>query len=155
MIHSPTYFCTACFANIILDALGIFSSIKEYPSIWAIYKNYALSKLEDATFKVRGASFYVSNLNPKEAEKELKALQRFIPILNILRNLVNSIQDNEFCEACYARDFKDAANEFFDAVNMLYDNLLNVANIHSSYQLSMPVLAVDWDSQEDEHWDNY
>jgi hypothetical protein len=52
-------------------------------------------------------------------------------------------------------EFKIAALDFFDTVDFLYANLQDIADIHSTYKISKPVLATDWDAVEDEHWDNY
>jgi hypothetical protein len=29
------------------------------------------------------------------------------------------------------------------------------ADVHDAYKASLKVLSVDWDSPEDDHWDNY
>lgn len=45
--------------------------------------------------------------------------------------------------------------DFFDTSDVLHFILHEIEDVHSSYKLSIPVLAVDWDSNEDEHWNNY
>ena len=63
--------------------------------------------------------------------------------------MIEPIDDREF------QNFKIAALEFFDTVDFLQDNLQDIASIHSSYEMSLATLSEDWDSKQDQHWDNY
>ena len=141
MIHNLTY------STDILDTFGVLSSFSFAETIWTKYEKYAIPKIEDATLKLRGALFYIKDLTSKQAQKELKSLDQIIPIFCKLRGRLQSIDNREF------KRFKDTAIEFFDTVDLLHDNLQDIAQIHSSYEMSMPVLANDWDSKEDDHWD--
>lgn len=143
MIHNLTY------STNILDTIGVLSSFSFAEPIWTKYEKYAIPKIEDATLKIRGSMFYIKDLTPKQAEKELKSLDQIIPIFCKLKSMLESIDDREI------KHFKDTAIEFFDTVDLLHDNLQDVAQIHHSYKMSMPVLAGDWDSKEDDHWDKY
>jgi hypothetical protein len=63
--------------------------------------------------------------------------------------VIEPIEDREFSE------FKMAALDFFDSVDFLYASLQDIADLHSSYETSKPVIATDWDNDVDEHWNNY
>ena len=143
MVHKLTYLTN------IFDTFGVLSSFSFAETIWTRYEKYAIPKIEDATLKLRGSLFYVKDLTTSQAKKELKSLDQIIPILGKFRSMLEQIDDQE------SKHFRDTAIEFFDTVDLLHDNLQDVAQIHSSYEMSMPVLAGDWDSKEDEHWDKY
>lgn len=143
MVHNLTY------STNILDTFSVLSSFNLAESIWDKYEKYAIPKIEDATIKLRGSLFYIKDLTPKQAEKELKTLNQIIPVLYTSKEMLSSIEEKEF------QNFKNTAIEFFDTVDLLHDNLQDIAKIHSFYEISMSVLSEDWDSTEDQHWDNY
>lgn len=143
MVHNLTY------STNILDTFSVLSSFNLAESIWDKYEKYAIPKIEDATIKLRGSLFYIKDLTPKQAEKELKTLNQIIPVLYTSKEMLSSVEDKEF------QNFKNTAIEFFDTVDLLHDNLQDIAKIHSFYEMSMSVLSEDWDSKEDQHWDNY
>lgn len=143
MVHNLTY------STNILDTFSVLSSFNLAESIWDKYEKYAIPKIEDATVKLRGSLFYIKDLTPKQAEKELKTLNQIITVLYKFKEMLNAIEDKEF------QDFKNTAIEFFDTVDLLHDNLQDIAQIHNFYEMSMPVLSEDWDSKADQHWDNY
>jgi hypothetical protein len=143
MVHNLTY------STNILDTFSVLSSFSLAESIWDKYEKYAIPKIEDATIKLRGSLFYIKDLTQKQAEKELKTLNQIIPVLYTSKEMLSSIEDREFL------DFKNTAIEFFDTVDLLHDNLQDIAQIHNFYEMSMSVLSEDWDSKEDQHWDNY
>ncbi len=82
-------------------------------------------------------------------DSELKSLTQIVTVLYTFKEMLNSIEDKEF------KDFKNAAIEFFDTVDLLHDNLQDIAQIHNFYKMSMSVLSEDWNSKEDQHWDKY
>ncbi|PCJ24518.1 MAG: hypothetical protein COA97_09200 [Flavobacteriales bacterium] len=143
MVHNLTY------STNILDTFSVLSSFSLAESIWDRYEKYAIPKIEDATIKLRGSLFYIKDLTPKQAEKELNSLNQIITVLYTFKEMLNSIEDKEF------KDFQNTAIEFFDTVDLLHDNLQDIAQIHNFYEMSMSVLSEDWDSKEDQHWDNY
>jgi hypothetical protein len=133
----------------ILESLGVLSSFNIAESIWKKYEQFAVSKIIDSTIRLRGSLFYLKDVTPSQADKELTAISPLMPVLTKLRTAIEPIDEHEY------RDFKHAAINFFDTVDLLYANLQEIADVHYSYKLSKPVLARDWDSKEDEHWDNY
>jgi len=143
MVHGLMY------SSNILDTFGVLSSFSFAETIWNKYEKYAIPKIADATLKVRGALFYIKDLTAKQAEDELSSLERILPIIGKFKSTIEPIDGQEF------QHFRNAAFEFFSAINLLHLNLQDVAQIHSSYEMSMPVLANDWDSKEDDHWDKY
>lgn len=143
MVHGLTY------STVILDTFGVLSSFNFADKIWEKYEQYAIPKIEDATLKVRGSMFYIKDMSPKQAEKELKSLNQLIPILHQFQGVFEANDNHDF------KRFKKTVLEFFEALDLLHDNLQDVAQVHSSYKQSIPVLADDWDSREDNHWDNY
>lgn len=143
MIHDLTY------STSILDTLGVLSLFSFADTIWTKYEMYAIPKIEDTTLKLRGSLYYVKNLTPDQAKEELNSLNQFIQILYDFWDVLESVNDNKI------ENFKSTALEFFGVVDQLQDNLEDVAQIHSSYEMSIPVLANDWDRKEDDHWNNY
>ncbi len=47
---------------------------------------------------------------------------------------------------------EQSGQEMMDCVNREFNE---IEDIHSSYKISAPVLATDWDSEADKHWDEY
>ena len=137
------------YSSSIFESLGVLSSFNIAETIWEKYEKFAIPKIKDSIIKIRGSVYYLKDLTPNEASKELNSISPLIPVLSKLRTVIESINDREF------HDFRTVAFEFFDTVDFLYFNLQDIADIHSSYELSKPVLATDWDSNEDEHWNNY
>ncbi len=133
----------------ILESLGVLSSFNIVESIWEKYEKFAIIKIKDSTVNLRGALYYLKDLSPSQAAKEMNAISPLIPVLSKLRTVIEPINSSEF------HDFKIAAMDFFDTVDFLFANLQDIADIHSSYEASKPVLATDWDRNEDEHWNNY
>ena len=70
MAHSLSY------STSILDTFSILASFSPAGVIWDKYEKYAIPKIEDATLKIRGSLFYLKDLTPKQAEKELKSLDK-------------------------------------------------------------------------------
>ncbi len=137
------------YSTSILDTFSILASFSPAGVIWDKYEKYAIPKIEDATLKIRGSLFYLKDLTPKQAEKELKSLDKIILVLNKYKDMLYSIDDKEYIH------FKNVTIEFFNTIDLLHNNLIDIANVHASYELSMTALSKDWDSQEDQHWDNY
>jgi len=143
MVHNLTY------SVYILESLGVLSSFNIAETIWEKYEKFAIQKIKESTVKLRGSLYYLKDLTPGQAAEEAKSISSFIPVLAKLRTVIEPIDDRAF------KAFKSTALDFFDTVDFLYANLQDVADIHSAYELSKPVLATDWDSSEDEHWNNY
>lgn len=143
MVYSLT------FTTNILESLGVLSSFNIAETIWEKYEKFAIPKIKDSTIKLRGSLYYLKDLSPNEASKELNSISPIIPVLSKLRTVIEPIDNREF------RDFKIAALDFFETVDFLYFNLQDIADVHSFYDLSKQVLASDWGSNEDEHWNNY
>lgn len=143
MVYNLTY------STSILESLGVLSSFNFAESIWEKYEKFAIPKIKESTIKLRGSIFYLKDLTPTKASKEANSIGSLIPVLAKLRTVIEPINDKEF------KEFKIAALDFFETVDFLYANLQEIADIHTTYELSKPVLAADWDAVEDEHWDNY
>ncbi|MCA9750333.1 MAG: hypothetical protein KC414_14585 [Romboutsia sp.] len=143
MAHSLSY------STSILDTFSILASFSPAGVIWDKYEKYAIPKIEDATLKIRGSLFYLKDLTPKQAEKELKSLDKIILVLNKYKDMLYSIDDKEYIH------FKNVTIEFFNTIDLLHNNLMDITNVHASYELSINTLSKDWDSEEDQHWDNY
>ena len=143
MEHSLTY------SNSIFDALSVLSSFSLTETIWNKYEKYAIRKINDATVTIRGSLIYVKDLTSKQAQKELLSLENLMPVLNNLRNSLEPIDDPGLYK------FKSVSIEFLDIVVQLYENIQDIALVHSNYEMSMPVLSNDWDKEENNHWDNY
>jgi hypothetical protein len=133
----------------ILESLGVLSSFNIAESIWEKYEQFAISKIKESTVNLRGSLYYLKDLTPEKAAKEAESISPLMPVLSKLRASIEPIADKEI------KDFKIAAIDFFDTVDFFYTNLQDIADIHSAYEISKPVLASDWDSSQDEHWNNY
>lgn len=140
---------THSYSTSIFDTLGVLSSVNFAGKIWEQYEKYAISKIKDSTFILRGYLYYLKDFSPTQANKELYSIRSIIPVLLDLRRVIENIEDREY------RNYKVAAIEFLDTVDFLYSNLQDIADVNSSYKLSQSVLALDWDKEEDEHWNNY
>ncbi|MEZ4929805.1 MAG: hypothetical protein R2777_07325, partial [Chitinophagales bacterium] len=90
MAHSLSY------STSILDTFSILASFSPAGVIWDKYEKYAIPKIEDATLKIRGSLFYLKDLTPKQAEKELKSLDKIILVLNKYKDMLYSIDDKEY-----------------------------------------------------------
>ena len=143
MVYNLTYSIS------ILESIGVLSSFNIAESIWEKYEKFAIPKIKESTVKLRGSLYYLKDLTPSQAAKEANSISSLIPVLAKLRAVIEPIDNKDF------KEFKIVALDFFDTVDFLYTNLHDIADIHSSYELSKLVLAIDWDSREDEHWDNY
>ena len=143
MVYELTY------STSIFESLGVLSSFSISETIWEKYEKFAIPKVKESTIKLRGSLYYLKELTPSEASKELNSISPLIPVLSKLKTVIEPIDDREFHE------FRTVALDFFDTVDSLYSNLQDIADVHSAYELSKPVLATDWDSNEDEHWNNY
>jgi hypothetical protein len=133
----------------ILESFGILSGFPVAEAIWRTYAAFAIPKISESTVRLRGALYYLKDLTPEQAGEELGTIEPFMPVLFNLRTGIEEMDNPDF------QDFKQAALDFFDTVNLLFSNLQDLAAVHASYELSQPVLAVDWDRQEDDHWDTY
>ncbi len=143
MVHNLTY------STSIFESLGVLSSFNITETIWEKYEKFAISKIKDSTLKLGDSLYYLKELSPVEASNELNAISPLIPIFSKLKTAIECIDDRKFDE------YKTAALDFLELIDFLYSNLQDLADTHSSYELSKPVLATDWDSREDEHWNNY
>ena len=143
MVYNLTY------STSIFESLGVLSSFSISETIWEKYEKCAITKIKESTIKIRGSFYYLKELTPNEASKELKSIGTLIPVLSKVRKAIEPIDDREFHE------FRTVALDFFETVDFLYFNLQDIADVNSSYNLTKPVLATDWDSKEDEHWNNY
>jgi hypothetical protein len=143
MVYNQTY------STSILESLGVLSSFNIAETIWEKYEQFAIPKIKESTVKLRGSLYYLKDLTPSQGAKEAKSISTLIPVLAQLRTVIEAIDEKEF------KEFKNAALDFFDTVDFLYSSLQDIADEHSSYELSKPVLATDWEAREDEHWDNY
>lgn len=143
MVYNLTY------STSILESLGVLSCFNITETIWEKYEKFAIPKIKESTVKLRGSLYYLKDLTPTQAAKEATSISSLILVLAKLRTVIEPIDDRAF------KEFKISALDFFDTVDFLYSNLQDIADIHSSYELSKPVLATDWDNNKDEHWNNY
>lgn len=133
----------------ILEIFGVLSSFSLADAFWKNYESFAIPKIKNSTLKLRGSLFYIKDLSHKQAQKELQTISQLVPVINKLKAMIETVNDEEF------RAFKTATLEFFETLDVLYEDLSEIADVHGSYKSSMPVLKGDWDSDADAHWDNY
>jgi len=140
---------TLSYTTSIWESLGILSGFNIAETIWEKYEKFAIPKIKDSTIKLRGSIYFLKDLTPNQAVKEAESISSLIPVFSKLRAVIEPVEDKEF------KEFRNAALEFFDTFDFFYACLQEIADIHSSYELSKPVLANDWDCIEDEHWNSY
>jgi len=143
MVYNQSY------TTSIFESLGILSSLDITRNIWEKYEKFAVPKIKDSTIKLRGSLYYLKDISPAQASSELNSINTLIPVLSKLRSVIETINIQEH------QEFKNAALDFFDTVDFLHSNLQEIADIHSSYEISKSVLASDWVNEADEHWNNY
>jgi len=137
------------FSNSILESLGVLSSFNISETIWEKYEMFAIAKIKESTIKLRGTQFYLKDLTHTQASKELLTIGPILQVLSKFKTIIEQIENREY------KEFKMVALEFFNTVDFLVSNIQEIADIHSSYKLSENVLSIDWDKEEDEHWNNY
>ncbi len=133
----------------IFESFGAISGFSYVEGIREKYEAFAVSKIQDATLKLRGAQHFLKEMTPGQARHELTLIEPVAPVLKELKYSVDRIDKREFLLLV------KTAYDFFESVDLIINGLQDVAGVHSTYQASMPVLAADWDSKEDEHWNNY
>ena len=133
----------------IFSILGILASFDLTQSIWDSYEKYAISQIEESIYKTKGLSYFINELPQEQVKNELKNLTKIISILNSFKETIIQIDDEKFLL------FKKKSLFLINLINELYINLNEIEDIHSSYKISAPVLATDWDSEADKHWDEY
>lgn len=95
----------------ILESFGILSGFPVAEAIWRTYAAFAIPKISESTVRLRGALFYLKDLTPEQAGEELSTIAPCMPLLFNLRTDIEEM-DNP--------DFKQAALDFFDTVNLLF-----------------------------------
>jgi hypothetical protein len=133
----------------IFESLGVISGFNVAESIWEKYEKFAICKVKESTIKIRGSLYYVKEFSPARVERELNSIRPILLVLGKLRSKIKNNNDPDLIE------FKRAVMDFFETVDVLCQSLEDLATSNSEFELSKPVLAVDWDSKEDDHWDNY
>ncbi len=137
------------FSNGILDTFSVLSSFNLANAIWSNYERYAVPKIEESTIKLRGSLFYIKDLTPTQAKKEIIYLEQVLPLFSSFKEKFENIEGEDF------RRFQKTVLEFYEAIYLFYNNLQDIANVNDSYFISHEVLGKDWERSEDDHWDNY
>ncbi len=135
--------------NCLFEALGVFSGIKTQHPLWIDYEKFALQKIKDSIVVLRGAIFYAKELTDAEARKEVYVVASSLSFFHDFRTLLESDSIKTSTE------FKVAALELINVVDELLICLREITEVTPSYEYSLPVLSVDWECKEDDHWNNY
>lgn len=135
--------------NCLFEILGVFSGIKTQHPLWIDYENFALQKIKDSIVVLRGAIFYAKELTDAEARKEVHVVASSLSFFHNFRSLLESDSIKTSTE------FKVAALELISIVDELLTCLREITEVTPSYEYSLPVLSVDWECKEDDHWNNY
>ena len=93
------------FSSSIFESLGVLSTFNIVETIWDDYERFAIPKVKESTLKLRGSLYYLKDLSPKEAGKELNILNPIMPILSTVRNIIEPLQD---------KDIQDFLIDYFD-----------------------------------------
>ncbi len=97
------------------------------------------------------SNFYINDYSDKE-------LKRIIKTFSFLLNTLESIKDENIFNAETQKEilisYKNIEN-IIDLINFYMSEKDEKENLNDSYLFSTPVLADDWDSQEDKQWDKF
>jgi hypothetical protein len=135
--------------NCLFEILGVFSGIKTQHPLWIDYENFAKQKIKESIVVLRGAIFYAKELTDAEARKEVQVVASSLSFFHNFRTLLESDSIKTSTE------FKVAALELISIVDELLTCLREITEVTPSYEYSLPVLSVDWECKEDDHWNNY
>ena len=133
----------------LLETFGAIGSFSLSQMIWSKYEKFAVPKIEAGTVSLRGTMSYFNGVSEAEARKIVDILDPLIETLTSMEPLISEIDEEEYMR------FKSAALEYFATLKQAQELLFESAYPHYSYQISQKVLAEDWDTSENEIWDNY
>lgn len=140
---------TLTYSTRIFGVFGALSFLNKSESIWKKLLSMAIDTIKETTEILHKDAYKSIELDCKEAEIELDKLQPFVKTIDDSRILVESLTDNDLAE------FKEVTIEFLNAFEMLYDTLQDNAFVHAHYHISTLNNDDDWNSPENDHWDNY
>lgn len=135
--------------NSLFETFGAIGSFSLSQMVWSKYEKFAVPKIEAGTVSLRGAMSYFNGLSEAEAHKILDSFGSLIETLASIEPQIREIEDDKFSH------FRNAALEYFDTLKQAQELLFETAYPHYSYQMSEKVLAEDWDTPENDIWDNY
>ena len=109
----------------------------------------AMARMSSIVESVEKQIEQVVDLSPEEASREFKALAKIAPWLQEIEARVKADDDPER-QALQAISLK-----FYERMRWLSDDLFDVAVSLNPSAASMKSLNQVWDSEADQHWDNY
>lgn len=132
----------------VAQTLGLLSSFQFAENIWKQHQAYVINHVTEATIKLRGINYYLPQVSIEEAQQIVHHLEEIIPTIDKVFILIENIQEHKLSI------FKQRAIEFIELIRIVYQNLIDISDQHICYKISTPVFAQDWDSEEDQRWDN-
>jgi len=132
----------------IIDSMNMIYSFGVYESMKDEYVKIALVKLQESLMALRGSLYYLKDLTPEQAQRELKFVEVVIPVLEKIQFKISAM-NVEYDE------LRKVSSEFVETIQEVYFGLREIADVNESYTLSAPVLAEDWEHPDNDHWDNY
>lgn len=131
MVHNLTYSAS------IFNTLGVLSSVSFTETIWSKYEKYAVKTLKKSTYKFKELLSSVDKLSINELIKQFEILDQLMPVLNKQRENIEPINDTHF------RNFKNAAIEFFNIVDLLFDTVHTEIHKHPYNDETLAALEED------------
>lgn len=105
----------------IFDAFISISSFSMGEMFWEKYQKHTIPKIKQSIMTIKGARSMVKDLTPKQAKKELAALDKIKPAVLKVWKDVEKINQNDFTH------FKNETIAFFEELNLLYTALQDIA----------------------------
>lgn len=136
--YSPSFF----------DAFVSISGFGVGEIIWEKYQKHTIPKIKKAVVTLKGVQSMVKNLTPKQAKKELEALDKIKPAISKVWKDIEKINHSDFTQ------FKNETIIFFEELNILYTSLQDVAYPNTHNKFIEKALLKTWD-KEVVDWNKY
>lgn len=134
---------------LISEAFTLFSGFQCAETMKNTSKPIAVAKIRASTLALQATLAHLKYLTPRQAANELDGMRVFIPFVAKL-SMALEAQKEEVDET-----LKPLALNFLGTLDRILIHLQDMASLHMTYELSQPVIAQDWDSCQDEHWNHY
>lgn len=115
---------------------------------WQQYQDFAIPFIEQQTELLRAELSNLDNITPIDAHKDLAFMDVIAKELQSQFLVYDSINKADFT------DFKAVFTNFYTVFTSLYNHLSLLSEHHIFYLQTQEVFSLDWNREEDSHWDN-
>lgn len=116
---------------------------------WQQYQDFAIPFIKQQTELLRTELGNLDDITPIDAHKDLAFIEVIAKELQTQLLVYENINNADFA------DFKTVFTNFYTVFTDLYKHLSLLSNHYTLYLQSQAVFALDWDKDEDSHWDNF